>query len=66
MLRINIADEVPTMCVLQTMEMKFTYHVPTIYVYRKRSSLKDIENNIAKNVPTMYGLPMNLFIIKDQ
>ena len=24
--------------------MKFNYHVPTIYVYQKNESLKDIEN----------------------
>ena len=38
------------MCVLKNeyfeekMGMKFNYHVPTIYVYQERSSLKDIEN----------------------
>ena len=26
------------------MAMQFNYHVPTMYVYRKRSSLKDVEN----------------------
>ena len=50
MLRINITNVVPTMCVLPmnllkiNTGMKFNYHVPTIYVYRKRSSLKDIDN----------------------
>ena len=50
MLRINITNEVPqNVCIPNEslkgkMGKKFNYHVPTMNVYRKRSYLKDIEN----------------------
>ena len=45
------------------MGKKFNNHVPTMYVYRKRSSLKILRINSTIEVPTICVLPMNLLKI---